>query len=126
MLCRRRRKSRGSPNLSFAPASRRQTTLDPATAPRSRTLERRPPAGVSRRLSALLAAGVIGAGPLCCDEPIEARPGANEIDGIPPPWRNHLAPTADDTPTSADESSVETPRAIAFQNRTRSSRRAVE
>jgi hypothetical protein len=52
--------------------------------------------------------------------------GANVSDGIPPDSRNHRAPTADDTPACAAASSVHDPRAIASQNRTRSSRRAVE
>jgi hypothetical protein len=52
--------------------------------------------------------------------------GANVSDGIPPASRNHLDPTADDTPVSAAASSLDDPRAIASQNRTRSSRRAVD
>jgi hypothetical protein len=39
------------------------------------------------------------------------------IDGIPPPSRNHLTPTAADTPASAAASSLDNPRAIAAQNR---------
>src|SRR5512144_799699 len=45
-------------------------------------------------------------------------------DDMPPPSRNHLVPTAGDTPATAAASSVDTPRAIAAQNRCRSSRRA--
>ena len=45
---------------------------------------------------------------------------------IPPASRNHLVPTADDTPAAAAALSLDNPRAIASQNRTRSSRRALE
>lgn len=49
--------------------------------------------------------------------------GAN--DGLTPPaWRNHRVPTACDTPIPTAASSELTPRAIAAQNRTRSSRHA--
>ena len=41
----------------------------------------------------------------------------------PPPSRNHRTPTASDTPASTAASTVETPRLIAVQNRTRCSRR---
>ena len=47
-------------------------------------------------------------------------------DGIPPASRNHLVPTADAAPTPTAASSLDTPRAIASQNRTRSSRRDVD
>ena len=46
--------------------------------------------------------------------------------GIPPAWRNHLDPTAGDSPASRAASSLDEPRAMACQNRTRSSRRAVD
>src|SRR5262249_58132030 len=46
--------------------------------------------------------------------------------GIPPACRNHLEPTACDTPVPTAASSLDAPRAIASQNRTRSSRRAVD
>ena len=52
--------------------------------------------------------------------------GAKEIGGIPPPCRNHLEPTACDTPTRTAASSLDRPRAIASQKRTRSTRRAVD
>jgi putative transposase len=42
-------------------------------------------------------------------------------DGIPPPSRNHRTPTAADTPASAAASSLDSPRAIADQNRCRCS-----
>src|SRR6266571_1490463 len=45
------------------------------------------------------------------------------IDGIPPPSRNHRTPTGPDTPASAAAASLDSPRAIAAQNRTRCSRR---
>jgi hypothetical protein len=45
---------------------------------------------------------------------------------IPPACRNHLEPTACDTPVPTAASSLDAPRAIASQNRTRSSRRAVD
>src|SRR5512140_3962062 len=47
-------------------------------------------------------------------------------DGIPPPSRNHRTPTASDTPASPAASTVDTPRAIAAQNRWRSSRRPTD
>src|SRR5918994_6666056 len=43
---------------------------------------------------------------------------------MPPPCRNHRAPTAGDTPPTTAASSLDSPRAIAFQNRCRCSRRA--
>ena len=52
--------------------------------------------------------------------------GAKQIGGIPPACRNHLDPTACDTPATPAASSLDTPPAIASQNRTRSSRRAAE
>src|SRR5512132_3441714 len=45
---------------------------------------------------------------------------------MPPASRNDRAPNADDIPTSAAASSLVNPRAIAFQNPTRCSRRAVD
>jgi hypothetical protein len=51
---------------------------------------------------------------------------ANVIAGIPPAWRNHRQPTADDTPATAAASSLDDPPSVASQKRTRSSRRAVE
>jgi putative transposase len=52
--------------------------------------------------------------------------GAKEIGGIPPPCRNHLEPTAGDTPACTAASWLDRPRAIASQKRTRSTRRAVD
>jgi hypothetical protein len=43
--------------------------------------------------------------------------GASVTDGIPPPSRNHRTPTAADTPASTAASSLDSPRAIAAQNR---------
>src|SRR5215212_9511674 len=43
---------------------------------------------------------------------------------MPPPSRNHRVPTAWDTPHTTAASSLDTPSAIAFQNRCRCSRRA--
>src|SRR5512133_407712 len=43
---------------------------------------------------------------------------------MPPPCRNHRAPTAGDTPHTTAASSLGSPCAIAFQNRCRCSRRA--
>jgi putative transposase len=48
------------------------------------------------------------------------------IGGIPPASRNHRVPTGCDTPATAAAPSLGTPRAIASQNRTRSSRRAAD
>lgn len=48
------------------------------------------------------------------------------IGGSPPACRNHLVPTACDTPATAAASSLDTPPAIASQNRTRSSRRPAD
>jgi hypothetical protein len=45
------------------------------------------------------------------------------IGGMPPASRNHRVPTAGDTPASTAASSLGSPRAIAAQNRCRSSRR---
>src|SRR5690606_21475577 len=55
---------------------------------------------------------------------VTARPKSSG--GIPPASRNHLVPTAADTPASPAASSDDNPRAIPSQNRTRSSRRAVD
>jgi len=52
--------------------------------------------------------------------------GDSVIGGIPPACRNHLEPTACDTPAPTAASSLDAPRAIASQNRTRSSRRAAD
>jgi putative transposase len=46
---------------------------------------------------------------------------ASVTDGIPPPSRNHRTPTAADTPASSADSSLDSPRAIAAQNRRRCS-----
>src|SRR5258708_657655 len=46
----------------------------------------------------------------------------NIAGGMPPAFRNHLVPTACDTPASTAASSLATPTAIAAQNRRRSSR----
>src|SRR5215211_7115604 len=43
---------------------------------------------------------------------------------MPPLSRNHRVPTAWDTPHTTAASSLDNPRAIAFQNRCRCSRRA--
>jgi len=43
--------------------------------------------------------------------------GASVTDGIPPPSRNHRTPTAADTQACTAASSLDTPRAIAAQNR---------
>src|SRR5215210_7115414 len=45
---------------------------------------------------------------------------------MPPAFRNHLVPTAGDTPASTAASSLERPAAINTQNWCRSSRRATE
>ena len=50
--------------------------------------------------------------------------GASVAGGMPPASRNHLAPTAGDTPAPTAASSLDWPAAIAIQNRRRSSRRA--
>jgi hypothetical protein len=42
---------------------------------------------------------------------------ARVTDGIPPPSRNHRTPTAPDTRASVAASSLDSPRAIAAQNR---------
>src|SRR5437879_4585080 len=42
---------------------------------------------------------------------------------MPPPWRNHRVPTADDAPTAAAASSLVTPVAIRRQNSRSTSRR---
>jgi putative transposase len=47
--------------------------------------------------------------------------GPRATDGIPPPSRNHRTPTAADTPAWAAASSLDSPRAIAAQNRWRCS-----
>jgi hypothetical protein len=49
--------------------------------------------------------------------------GPRATDGIPPPSRNHRTPTAADTPASTAASSLDSPRAIAAQNRWRCSLR---
>ena len=54
---------------------------------------------------------------------VTPRQQGNSDNGIPPPSRNHRTPTASDTPASTAASTVETPRLIAVQNRTRCSRR---
>jgi len=51
--------------------------------------------------------------------------GAWVTGAIPPPSRNHRTPTGPDTPASAAASSLDTPRAIAAQNRCRCSRRPI-
>ncbi len=43
--------------------------------------------------------------------------GPSVTDGIPPPSRNHRTPTAADTPASSAVASLDSPRAIAAQNR---------
>jgi len=50
----------------------------------------------------------------------------NIAGGMPPAFRNHLVPTACDTPTSTAASSLALPAAIAAQNRRRSSRPAAD
>ena len=44
-------------------------------------------------------------------------PGGWQIGGIPPPSRNQRPPTGEDTPYNTAASSLDSPRAIAFQNR---------
>ena len=53
-----------------------------------------------------------------------SRSGAKLIGGIPPPSRNQRPPTGGDTPHNTAASSLDSPRAIAFQNRCCSSRPA--
>ena len=50
--------------------------------------------------------------------------GAKLIGGIPPPSRNQRPPTGGDTPQDTAASSLDSPRAIAFQNRCGSARPA--